>query len=130
MTVLTYGTFDLFHYGHLELLKRARQLGDKLIVGLSTDHFNKVEKNKICVHDYEKRKEYLEGIRYVDLVIPEKNWEQKASDVQLYKADIFTIGDDWAGKFDFLKEFCKVVYLPRTADISSTLLKELTKVPI
>ncbi|MBD5115649.1 MAG: glycerol-3-phosphate cytidylyltransferase [Ruminococcaceae bacterium] len=126
--VITYGTFDLIHYGHINLLKRARELGDYLIVVLSTDEFNWNEKQKKCYFSYEKRKQLLEAIRYVDLVIPENNWEQKISDVQLYKADVFVMGDDWTGKFDFLKEYCEVVYLPRTPEISTTQIKaELRK---
>ena len=110
--VITYGTYDLLHYGHINLLKRARELGDYLIVVLSTDEFNWNSKQKKCYFSYEKRKQLLEAIRYVDLVIPEENWEQKISDVQLYKADVFVMGDDWKGKFDFLKDYCEVVYLP------------------
>ena len=123
--VITYGTFDLLHYGHIILLRRARQLGDYLIVGLSTDEFNCNEKQKKCYFSYEKRKQLLEAIRYVDLVIPEENWEQKRSDVKEYHVDTFVMGDDWEGKFDFLKEEgCEVVYLPRTPEISSSQIKE------
>ena len=123
--VITYGTFDLLHYGHIALLKRAKELGDYLIVALSTDEFNKVEKNKVCYFSYEQRKNLLEAIRYVDLVIPEESWEQKRSDVHEYHIDTFVIGDDWAGKFDFLKEEgAEVVYLPRTPEISSTQIKK------
>lgn len=125
--VITYGTFDLIHYGHINLLKRARELGDYLIVVLSTDEFNWNEKQKKCYFSYEKRKQLLEAIRYVDLVIPENNWEQKVEDVQLYKVDVFVMGDDWTGKFDFLKEYCEVVYLPRTPEISTTQIKEELK---
>lgn len=125
--VITYGTFDLIHYGHINLLKRAKELGDYLIVVLSTDEFNWNEKQKKCYFSYEKRKQLLEAIRYVDLVIPENNWEQKIDDVQLYKADVFVMGDDWSGKFDFLKEYCEVVYLPRTPEISTTQIKEELK---
>ena len=117
--VLTYGTFDLLHYGHIRLLKRAKELGDYLIVALSTDEFNEI-KGKKAYHNYETRKKMLEAIRYVDLVIPENNWEQKIDDVKTYKADIFVMGDDWEGKFDFLKDYCEVVYLPRTPDVCST----------
>jgi glycerol-3-phosphate cytidylyltransferase len=118
--VITYGTFDLLHYGHINLLRRARQMGDYLIVGLSTDEFNWNEKQKKCYFSYEKRKQLLEAIRYVDLVIPEENWEQKRTDVKEYHVDTFVMGDDWKGKFDFLKEEgCEVVYLPRTPEISS-----------
>ena len=122
--VITYGTFDLLHYGHINLLRRAKQMGDYLIVGLSTDEFNWNEKHKKCYFSYEKRKQLLEAIRYVDLVIPEENWEQKRKDVKEYHVDTFVMGDDWSGKFDFLeKEGCKVIYLPRTPEISSTQIK-------
>ena len=121
--VITYGTFDLLHYGHVNLLERAKKLGDYLIVVLSTDEFNWNEKQKKCYFSYEERKRLLEAIRYVDLVIPEENWEQKVSDVQEYKIDTFVMGDDWKGKFDFLKEYCEVVYLPRTPEISTTQIK-------
>ena len=122
--VITYGTFDLLHYGHINLLRRAKALGDYLIVALSTDEFNLNSKNKVCYFDYEKRKKMLEAIRYVDLVIPEENWEQKMTDVDLYHVDTFVMGDDWEGKFDFLKEKCEVVYLPRTKEISTTKIKD------
>ena len=122
--VITYGTFDLIHYGHINLLKRAKELGDYLIVALSTDGFNWNSKNKKCYFSYEERERLLEAIRYVDLVIPEENWEQKVTDVQLYKVDTFVMGDDWEGKFDFLKDYCKVVYLPRTPEISTTQIKQ------
>ena len=121
--VITYGTFDLLHYGHINLLRRAKQLGDYLIVALSTDEFNWNEKRKKCYFSYEQRKQLLEAIRYVDLVIPEENWEQKKTDVKEYHIDTFVIGDDWTGKFDFLKEQCEVVYLPRTPEISTTQIK-------
>lgn len=121
--VITYGTFDLLHYGHINLLRRARELGDYLIVALSTDEFNWDSKQKKCYFSYEKRKQLLEAVRYVDLVIPENNWEQKVSDVQLYQVDTFVMGDDWKGKFDFLKDYCEVVYLPRTPEISSSQIK-------
>ena len=122
--VITYGTFDLLHYGYINLLKRAKDLGDYLIVGLSTDEFN-LQKDKISYFDYQQRKILLESIRYVDLVIPEFSWEQKREDVKKYYADIFVIGDDWEGKFDFLKdEGVEVVYLPRTEEISTTQIKE------
>lgn len=120
--VLTYGTFDFLHVGHIRLLQRARDLGDFLIVGLSTDNFNLL-KHKSSFIPYEQRKEILEAIRHVDLVIPEKSWEQKIKDVQKYQVDIFVMGDDWTGEFDFLKEYCQVVYLPRTQNISSSFLK-------
>ncbi|HAS91421.1 MAG TPA: glycerol-3-phosphate cytidylyltransferase [Clostridiales bacterium] len=121
--VITYGTFDLLHYGHINLLQRAKALGDYLIVALSTDEFNWNSKNKKTYFPYEVRKKLLESIRYVDLVIPEENWEQKITDVQLYKIDTFVIGADWEGKFDFLKDYCDVVYLPRTPEISTTQIK-------
>lgn len=121
--VITYGTFDLLHYGHINLLKRAKSLGDYLIVALSTDEFNWNEKHKKCYFDYEKRKALLEAIRYVDLVIPEEKWEQKVTDVVDYQVDIFVIGDDWKGKFDFLKKYCEVIYLERTPEISTTQIK-------
>ena len=122
--VITYGTFDLLHYGHVNLLRRARELGDYLIVALSTDEFNWNSKQKKCYFTYEKRKQLLESIRYVDLVIPEECWEQKTEDVKLYQVDTFVMGDDWAGKFDFLKPLCDVVYLERTPEISTTQIKE------
>ncbi len=121
--VITYGTFDLLHYGHINLLRRARQEGDYLIVALSTDEFNELSKKKKCYFDYEKRKILLEAIRYVDLVIPEESWEQKNTDISLYKIDAFVIGDDWEGKFDFLKSQCDVVYLERTPEVSTTDIK-------
>ena len=123
-TVLTYGTFDLLHYGHLEILKRASLLGNKLIVGLSTDKFNEI-KGKTCVLPYQKRKELIESIDYVDKVIPENNWDQKVTDIKGNNIDIFVIGDDWEGKFDELKDFCEVIYLPRTKGISSTKLRSI-----
>ena len=123
--VITYGTFDLLHYGHINLLRRARELGDYLIVALSTDEFNWNEKRKKCFFTYEQRKQLLEAIRYVDLVIPEESWEQKISDVKEFRVDTFVIGDDWEGKFDFLKEYCEVVYLPRTPEISTTQIKTM-----
>lgn len=122
--VITYGTFDLLHYGHINLLQRARALGDYLVVALSTDEFNWNSKNKKTYFTYDIRKKLLESIRYVDLVIPEEDWEQKITDVQLYKIDTFVIGDDWEGKFDFLKDYCEVVYLPRTPEISTTQIKK------
>lgn len=122
--VLTYGTFDTLHFGHIRLLQRARKLGDYLIVGLSTDEFNSV-KDKKAYHTWEERKFFLESLRFVDLVIPENNWQQKIDDVKLYHADIFTMGDDWEGKFDFLKDYCDVIYLPRTHSISSTDIRKI-----
>jgi len=122
--VITYGTFDLLHYGHINLLRRAKTLGDYLIVGLSTDEFNNKEKNKECYFDYENRKLLLDAVKYVDLVIPEETWEQKISDIQKYNVDVFVIGDDWKGKFDYLEDIgIEVVYLPRTKEISTTKIK-------
>ena len=122
--VITYGTFDLLHYGHINLLRRAKSLGDYLIVGLSTDEFNNKEKNKECYFDFENRKLLLDAVRYVDLVVPEENWEQKISDIKKYNIDVFVIGDDWKGKFDYLKDFgVEVVYLPRTKEISTSKIK-------
>ena len=123
-TVLTYGTFDLLHYGHLEILRRASLLGDKLIVGVSTDKFNEI-KGKTCVLPYQKRKELIESLDYVDKVIPENNWDQKVTDIQDNDIDIFVMGDDWEGKFDELKVFCEVIYFPRTNGISSTKLRSI-----
>ena len=122
--VITYGTFDLLHYGHIQLLRRAKAYGDYLIVALSTDEFNWNEKQKKCYFSYEQRKMLLESIRYVDLVIPEENWAQKVSDVQEFNVDTFVMGDEWEGKFDFLKDYCDVVYLPRTPEISTTQIKK------
>lgn len=122
--VITYGTFDLLHYGHVNLLQRAKALGDYLVVAISTDEFNWNEKQKKCYFSYEERKRLVEAIRYVDLVIPEEDWEQKVSDVEKYNIDTFVIGDDWEGKFDFLKDYCEVVYLPRTPEISTTQIKK------
>lgn len=122
--VITYGTFDLLHYGHVNLLQRAKALGDYLIVAISTDEFNRNKKNKKCYFSYEERKRLVEAIRYVDLVIPEEDWEQKVEDVKEFKVDTFVIGDDWEGKFDFLKDHCEVVYLPRTPEVSTTQIKK------
>lgn len=121
--VITYGTYDLLHYGHINLLRRAKEQGDYLIVALSTDEFNWNMKRKKCYFTYEQRKQLLESIRYVDLVIPEESWEQKISDVKEFKVDTFVMGDDWKGKFDFLKDYCEVIYLPRTPEISTTQIK-------
>ncbi|HGF7643570.1 TPA: glycerol-3-phosphate cytidylyltransferase, partial [Enterococcus faecium] len=119
--VITYGTFDLLHYGHINLLRRAKEQGDYLIVALSTDEFNWNEKQKRCYFDYEKRKQLLEAIRYVDLVIPENSWEQKINDIKEFKVNRFVMGDDWAGKFDFIEKEtnAEVIYLPRTPEIST-----------
>lgn len=121
--VITYGTYDLLHFGHIELLRRAKEMGDYLIVVLSSDEFNKM-KSKKSYYNYEQRKTMLEAIRYVDLVIPEDNWEQKISDVKTYHVDKFVMGHDWDRKFDFLKEYCEVIYLKRTEGISTTKIKE------
>jgi glycerol-3-phosphate cytidylyltransferase len=121
--VITYGTYDLLHVGHINLLRRARALGDYLIVALSSDEFNAI-KNKKAYYSYEDRKIILESIKYVDEVIPEYNWEQKIRDVIEHNVDVFVMGDDWAGKFDFLKDYCEVVYLPRTEGISTTKIKQ------
>lgn len=122
--VITYGTFDLLHYGHINLLRRAKALGDYLIVVISSDEFNWNEKHKKCYFTYEHRKALVEAIRYVDLVIPEESWSQKRTDMHEYHIDTFVMGDDWKGKFDFLKEEgVEVVYLPRTPEISSSQIK-------
>ncbi len=120
--VLTYGTFDLLHYGHINLLRRAKALGDYLIVGVSTDEFNAL-KGKSCYFSYEDRKMMLEAIRHVDLVIPESCWEQKSVDVKKFDVDLFVMGDDWKGKFDFLEDYCEVKYLGRTPEISTSVIK-------
>lgn len=120
--VITYGTFDVLHYGHINLLRRAKNMGDFLIVGLSSDEFNRIKK-KESYYTYEQRRSILEACRYVDMVIPENNWEQKISDIKKYDIDIFVMGDDWEGKFDFLKSYCDVIYLPRTPGVSSTQTK-------
>jgi glycerol-3-phosphate cytidylyltransferase len=122
-TVLTYGTFDLFHPGHVQLLKRARELGTRLVVGLSTDEFNAL-KGKTSVMSFEDRKAVLLACRYVDEVFAEDDWDQKAGDAQALGAQVFVMGDDWAGKFDFMAEHCTVVYLARTPDVSSTQIKQ------
>lgn len=121
-TVLTYGTYDFLHIGHINLLRRASELGDVLIVGLSTDEFN-ASKGKQAASDFEDRKAILESIRYVDRVIPESTWEQKRQDVKTFDVDVLVMGDDWAGKFDELEELCEVVYLPRTEKISTSYIK-------
>ncbi len=124
--ILTYGTFDMFHIGHLKLLKRLAKMGDKLIVAVSTDEFNLL-KNKKTIIPYDQRAQIVEAISYVDKVIPEYSWEQKIEDIKRYKVDIFAMGHDWKGKFDRLKEYCEVVYLPRTKGISTTSLKKSLK---
>lgn len=126
--VITYGTYDLLHYGHIELLRRAKEQGDYLIVGLSTDEFN-AGKDKKSHFDYDKRKEMLAAIRYVDEIIPEKTWEQKPKDIKEHHIDVFVMGSDWAGKFDDLKDYCEVVYLTRTPDISTTAIKKIKGIP-
>lgn len=122
-TVITYGTFDILHVGHINLLKRARALGDRLVVGLSSDEFNQ-GKHKSSLLNYENRKAVLESIRWVDEVFPEYNWEQKPDDIRKYEAGLFVMGHDWEGKFDFLSKFCEVHYLPRTEAISTTDIKQ------
>ncbi|MED3865145.1 glycerol-3-phosphate cytidylyltransferase [Priestia megaterium] len=121
--VITYGTFDVLHYGHINLLKRAKALGDYLIVGISTDEFNAL-KGKKSFYTFEHRKHLLKSIKYVDKVIPEECWEQKVQDLKNYDVDIFVMGNDWEGKFDFLSEYCEVTYLPRTEGISSTQVRD------
>jgi len=122
-TVITYGTFDLFHIGHVNLLRRLRALGDRLVVGCSTDEFNAL-KGKKTVMPYEHRAQILAALRYVDAVFPEANWEQKRDDILRERADIFAMGEDWAGRFDDLGDMCEVVYLPRTRDVSTTEVKQ------
>ena len=124
--VITYGTFDLLHYGHINLLRRAKEQGDYLVVALSTDEFNFQKKKEKCYFSYEKRKQLLEAIRYVDLVIPEENWGQKITDIKEYQIDTFVMGNDWTGKFDFIEEStaAKVIYLSRTPEISTTKIKK------
>lgn len=123
LKVITYGTFDLLHHGHIEILRRAKDLGDHLTVGLSDDEFNLL-KGKKAYHTYKNRSTMLCAVKYVDAVIPEYSWEQKISDIKKFSIDIFVMGDDWLGKFDFLKNYCDVVYLERTADISTTIIKK------
>ena len=122
--VLTYGTFDLLHYGHIEILRRAKALGDYLVVALSTDEFNE-SKGKTAYHSYETRKKMLEAIRYVDLVIPENSWEQKINDIKEYHIDFVVMGSDCAGsdRFDYLKDYCDLVFLERTPGVSTTMIK-------
>ena len=125
--VLTYGTFEMFHIGHLNLLNRLKSLGDKLIVAVSTDEFNSIKGKKTLI-PFEQRALIVQNIKCVDMVISEKNWEQKIDDIKKYNVDIFAMGDDWQGKFDFLTDYCEVIYLPRTQNISTTeLKKELNK---
>ncbi|WNC71293.1 glycerol-3-phosphate cytidylyltransferase [Thalassotalea psychrophila] len=120
--VITYGTFDMFHIGHLNLLKRLKSLGDELIVAVSTDEFNLLKGKKTLI-PWQQRADIVAAIKYVDKVIPEESWEQKIEDINKYNIDTFVIGNDWEGKFDFLKEHCNVVYLERTEGVSTTLLK-------
>jgi len=122
--ILTYGTFDLFHIGHWRLLNRAKALGDYLVIGLSTDEFNKIKGKKALI-EYEERKQILESISFVNLVIPENNWEQKSGDIINNSISKLVMGDDWQGKFDHLKNYCEVIYLPRTRKISSTSIREI-----
>ena len=121
--VITYGTFDLIHMGHINILRRAKEMGDYLIVAISTDEFNTL-KHKQAYYSYEQRKQILEAIRYVDEVIPENTWDQKVQDVKEHDIDIFVMGHDWEGEFDFLKEYCEVIYLPRTEGVSTTKTKQ------
>ncbi|GAB3063709.1 glycerol-3-phosphate cytidylyltransferase [Salinicoccus sesuvii] len=120
--VITYGTFDLIHMGHINILRRARALGDHLTVAVSTDDFNTL-KHKQSYYPYQQRKEILEAIRYVDEVIAESSWDQKIEDIKKYDIDLFVMGGDWEGAFDFLKDYCEVRYLPRTEGISTTKTK-------
>lgn len=120
--IITYGTFDLLHWGHINLLKRAKSIGDYLIVAVSTDQFNLL-KHKQSYHNFENRKLILESIKYVDEVIAEENWDQKLDDIKKYEIDTFVMGDDWKGEFDFLKEHCEVIYLSRTDGISTSQIK-------
>lgn len=124
MNVLTYGTFDALHYGHVILLNRLKSLGDKLYVGVSTDAFN-LQKGKVAFMSYEDRVTLLQSLRAVDVVFPENDWEQKVADIKKYNIGLFAIGDDWAGPFDYLSKYCKVVYMPRTANISSTEIRRI-----
>ncbi|GEM02384.1 glycerol-3-phosphate cytidylyltransferase [Halolactibacillus halophilus] len=121
--VITYGTFDLIHHGHINILRRAKDLGDHLTVAISSDEFNTI-KGKKAYHNFETRKLILEAIRYVDEVIPEHTWDQKIRDVRDNNIDVFVMGDDWTGEFDFLNDYCDVVYLPRTEGISTTQIKK------
>ena len=121
--IITYGTFDMFHVGHLRLLKRLKEMGDELIVAVSTDAFNEIKGKKVLI-PYEQRVEILEGIKFVDQVIPEYSWDQKINDIQEYGIHTFAIGSDWRGKLDHLEPFCEVVYLERSENISTTKLKK------
>lgn len=121
-TVITYGTFDLFHIGHLNLLERLAGMGDKLIVGVSTDEFNLL-KGKKSIHSFDERSRIIAALSCVDLVIPENDWQQKPQDIKHHQIDIFGMGEDWQDKFDDLSSLCEVRYLPRTANVSSTEIK-------
>lgn len=122
-TIITYGTFDMFHIGHLRLLERLSKMADRVIVAVSTDAFNEQKGKKVLI-PYEQRAAIVQAIEYVDLVIAEEHWEQKSADIEKYNVDIFAMGDDWQGKFDFLQPLCEVVYLERTQDVSTTSLKK------
>lgn len=125
--VITYGTFDLFHVGHLNILKRAKEYGDYLVVAVSSDAFNEIKGKKAYYSDQD-RTEILEAIKFVDEVVLEESWDQKVEDVKKHNIDVFVMGDDWDGKFDFLKEYCEVVYLPRTQGISTSKIKDDLKI--
>lgn len=122
-TVITYGTFDLFHIGHLNMLERLSEMGETLIVAVSTDEFN-AKKGKESFYSYQERAKIVSALGCVDKVIPEQSWEQKADDIKQYSVDIFGIGDDWKGEFDHLDALCQVIYLPRTPSISTTSVKK------
>jgi len=126
--IITYGTFDTLHYGHIRLLSAARALGDHLVVGLSSDGFNQT-KGKVCHQGFDERRELLSAIRFVDLIIPELNWDQKVNDIKQHNIDTFVMGDDWEGKFDELGDHCEVRYLPRTPSISSTSIRGIVQSP-
>jgi len=126
-TIITYGTFDLFHIGHLNLLARLRNLGDRLVVGVSTDEFNTIKGKKTLV-PYRHRADIVAALKYVDSVFPEENWEQKRGDISREKADVFAMGDDWVGRFDDLGDICRVIYLPRTQNVSTTEIRQMASV--
>ncbi|MGS0692264.1 adenylyltransferase/cytidyltransferase family protein [Shewanella sp. 30m-9] len=127
-TIITYGTFDLFHYGHVRLFKRLKALGDRLIVAVSTDEFNAL-KGKAAFFSYFQRAEIVEACQYVDMVVPETHWNQKAKDICAYDVSIFGMGNDWKGKFDDLSLLCEVIYLDRTGEISTTEIKNNLALP-